>query len=426
MDWNQRRSQLADYFTNVLQLDVRFYGRSFMRLSFAHVTGVVRGIATTFLMARWLPKETLGEFRYVLALFGMAGVFSMSGMSSSVIRAVAKGDNVVVRYALRRILQFAPLGTLALFIAAGERLWHGESGVAIALCIAAVAFTPYSVSGLYGNILTGQEKISELARLAVINNLLFAAVFATILWLDRGLLTITLAYFGFDILFRGALTIRELKRLPNTGSMGDHLSLGHHLSAIGVFQTIAFQLDQILVQRFGGYASLASFNVATVIPEQIKDVVNSLSGTALQRMTRHEKTASRAKAAQRLFWIACLGSLVIVMAYIVTIPFVLPWLFPQYRDAVLPSIVYAIGLLVLPSVIGLYFLQAHHELKKLWQYYVTNTVVQVATNVILIPLFGGWGAIWSKTITRIASLPLSYPRLSKTETTKPETQTANN
>jgi O-antigen/teichoic acid export membrane protein len=416
MDWNQKRAEIADYFTDVLHLDVRFYGRSFMRMSFAHVTGVIRGIATTFLMARWLPKETLGEFRYVLALFGVAGVFAMSGMSSSVIRAVAKGDNVVVRYALRRILQIAPLGTLALLIAAGERLWHGEPNVALALAISAVAFTPYSVSGLYGNILTGQEKIHELARVAMMNNLLFAVVFATVLWFDRSLVAITLAYFGFDILFRGSLTIRELRRLPNTGNLGDHLSLGHHLSAIGVFQTITFQLDQILVQRFGGYASLASYNVATLIPEQIKDLVNSMSGTALQRMAKHENTEARARASQRHFWLACLGSLAIVIAYAVTAPFFIPWFFPQYRDAVLPSIVYSIGLLGLPSIIGLYFLQAHHELGKLWRFYVTNAVVQTITDIALIPIFGAWGAVWAKTITRISGLPLSYPALSKSKT----------
>ncbi|HWQ99223.1 MAG TPA: oligosaccharide flippase family protein [Candidatus Methylomirabilis sp.] len=411
MDWKSKRAELADWLTQTLKLDVRFYGRSFAFLSFGHASGVVRGIATTFLMARWLPKETLGEFRYVLALFGMAGVFAISGMSSSVIRAIAKGDTVVAHLAFRQVLKIAPLGTLALLVAAAERAWHGETNVAIALAVTAVAFTPYAVSGFYGHILTGQERIRDLTRLAVLNNLLFAAAFVIALRFNHDLLTVTLAYFGFDILIRGAFTWRELRRLPKSGSAGDHLQLGHHLSAVGVFQTIATQLDQVLVQRFGGYSALASFSVATVIPEQIKDFANSVSGTLLQRMSRHEKTEAHVRATRRHFWIAMAGSIAIVAGYAVVAPFAVPWLFPQYRDAVLPSIVYALGLLALPAVVGLFFFQAHHEIKRLWRFYVTTTVLQVATNIALIPAFGGWGAIWSKTVTRLAGLSFSYPTL---------------
>lgn len=412
MDWKQKSAALADWLTDALKLDIRFYGRSFALLSFGYISAVVRGIATTFLMARWLPKETLGQFRYVLALFGMAGVFAISGMSSSVIRAVAKGDTVVARLAFRQVLKIAPLGSLALLVAAAERAWHGEPRVATALAVTALVFTPYALSGFYGHILTGQERIRDLARLAVLNNLLFAAAFVVALRFNHDLLTVTLAYFGFDILIRGAFTWRELRRLPKAGSVGDHLQLGHHLSAVGVFQTIATQLDQVLVQRFGGYSTLASFSVATVIPEQIKDFINSVSGTLLQRLSRHERSEAHVRATRRHFWIAFAGSAVIVAGYAIVAPFAVPWLFPQYKDAVLPSIVYALGLLAMPAVIGLFFFQAHHEIKRLWRFYVVNTVFQIATNVLLIPIYGGWGAIWSKTVTRLAGLPFSYPTLS--------------
>lgn len=412
MDWKRKNAALTDWLTQTLKLDVRFYGRSFAMLSLGHASGVVRGIATTFLMARWLPKETLGEFRYVLALFGMAGVFAISGMSSSVIRSVATGDTIVAHLAFRQVLKIAPLGSLALLLAALERFWRGETNVALALIITALAFTPYAVSGFYGHILTGQERIRDLTRLAVLNNLLFAAAFVVALRWNGTLLAVTLAYFGFDILIRGAFTWRELRRLPKAGSAGDHLQLGHHLSAAGVFQTIAMQLDQVLIQRFGGYSTLASFSVATVIPEQIKDFANSVSGTLLQRMSRHEKTEAHVRATRRHFWIAMAGSGAIVAGYAIVAPFAVPWLFPQYTDAVLPSIIYALGLLAMPAVVGLFFFQAHHEIKRLWRFYVAQTVLQIATNLALIPSFGGWGAIWSKTATRLAGLPFSYPALS--------------
>lgn len=415
MEWRQKRAELADWLTNALKLDVRFYGKSFSWLSLGHVTGVIRGIATTFLMARWLTPETLGQFRYVIAIFGIMGVFSLTGMNASVIRGVAKGDTVIARAALRRILQFAPIGTILLAVAAFERYINAEPNVALALFISAIAFIPYSISGLYGPILTGLEKIKELARIAIVNNLLYAIVFVVVIMNDRSLLVITLAYFGFDILFRGFLTLREFRRLPQKGSVDAHMSLGHHMSGIGVMQSVAMHINQILLQRFWGYSTLASFSVAIVIPEQIKNGVNSMSGTILQRLSRHEKTEGHVRATRRHFWTAFVGSAVLVAGYAVVAPYAIPWLFPQYPDATIPSIVYAIGLLALPATVGLFFLQAHDEIKRLWRYYISNTVLQLTTSIILTPIFGSWGAIWSRIVTRLGSLPMSYPGITKEE-----------
>jgi O-antigen/teichoic acid export membrane protein len=179
-----------------------------------------------------------------------------------------------------------------------------------------------------------------------------------------------------------------------------------------MMQAVAAQLDQLLIQRFGGYQSLALYSVAAVIPEQTKHFINSLSGTFLQRLSRQQKTQGHLKAIRRHFWIAFSASAALVIAYAFFAPMILPWLFPQYGSGSIGlSMVYMIGLLATPSVIGLYFLQAHGELALLWRYYVTNTVLQLATTLALIPFFGSWGAVWAKTMTRLASFPLSYPQL---------------
>jgi O-antigen/teichoic acid export membrane protein len=365
-------------------------------------------------MARWLAPETLGQFRYILAIFGVAGIFSMSGMNSAMIRGVAKGDTAVVGAAIKRILLIAPLGTVLLLLAGIERLFHGETIVATGFVVAALAFVPYNIVGTYGQILTGQQKIKELSILAILNNLAFAAAFFVILRGYRGLLIITMTYFGFDLVLRGILTIRELLRLKVVGSAKEHLSLGNNLSAISVMQAIGWQLNQILIQRFFGYQSLAAFSVATVIPEQIKQTVNNLGGTFLQRLSRHERTEARLKATRRHYWISFWASVGIVICYAAIAPIALPWLFPKYPDAVLPSIVYAIGLLAIPTAVGVNFLQAHNEeMKPLWTFYIMNTVSQFATSFALVPFFGGWGAVWGQTITRVWSVPWAYPRYGK-------------
>lgn len=410
MDPRQSRQAWLDRLTATLGFDVRFYARSFTWLGLGQASGVVRGVATTFLMARWLPRETLGEFRYVLAVFAVAGMFSAGGVGTSIIRGFAKGEPSVAWAGFRRVLSIAPAGTVLLLFAAADRLRNGEDSVAAALAIAAVAFPAYAASSLYGPILVGQERIGTLSQRAIANNLAFAACFFAVIWHTTALIPIFGAYLGFDILFRGFLTWNELRRLPRSGDASEHIRLGDHLSAIGMFQAVAGQLDQLLLQRFAGYGTLANYSVAMLVPEQVKDFVNAIGGVLLQRFSRYASGQKVLPQTRRHFWTMAALSAGAVAAYAAAAPLAIPLLFPQYTNEVLPSVVYALGLLALPGIIGLNYFQAHRYVAGLWRFYAANTALQIASNTVLIPLFGAWGAVWSKTLTRLSGLPLAYPR----------------
>jgi O-antigen/teichoic acid export membrane protein len=415
MNLRQHISRLATFLTKKLRLDVRFYGRSFGLISLGHTSAIIRGIATTFLMARWLPRNTMGEFRYILALFGIASIFSLSGLNISIIRGIAKGDTGIARAALKLIFLISPLGSVGLALAAWERWAHGETHVATGLLIAGLIFPLYSVSGLYGAILTGKDEIRKLTKIAVANNVLFALLFFAVILNTKELLPVLVAYFGFDVLIRGWITWREVRRLKPGGNSAEHLLLGKHLSAIGAFQVIAMQLDQVLIQRFFGYGSLANYSIAILIPEQIKDFINSISGIVLRRFSRHKNTPQILQQTKRHFWTVTAGSGILALAYIVVAPFILPWLFPQYQNQILPSIVYALGLTAMSIMVGVNFMQANNQIRRLWIFYIANTVLQIGSNLALVPFFGSWGAILSKTVTRLISAGLSYPRFEKSK-----------
>jgi O-antigen/teichoic acid export membrane protein len=427
MELRQSSNQALDRLTKAMGFDVRFYGKSFIWLGFGQTSGVIRGIATTFLMARWLPRNIMGEFRYVLAMFAIAGMFAAGGVSAGIIRGVAKGDTVVVWAGIKRILMIAPLGSLVLLLAAIERWYVGEPTVAAALAFSGIVFPAYAICGLYGSILTGQERIQRLTKIAIINNTLFAVCFFLVIWKTKELLPVFFAYLGIDILFRGFLTWNEVRKLPKTGSVEEHIKLGDHLNAIGILQALAAQLDQILLHRLAGYGTLANYSIAMLIPEQIKDFVNAIGGVMLRRFSKREQTAKTLIQTRRHFWTMLGLTALIVVAYAFVAPIAIPWLFPQYGSEVLPSIVYAIGLLGLVTLVGLNYFQAHHNIKALWRFYGLNTAIQVAGNVVLIPLFGAWGAILSKTTTRLASIGLSYPTSNqKTAQDNDKTPLANN
>ncbi len=415
MSLRQTWSSLSLRLTRLLHIDVTFYAKSIVWIVVAHSTGIIRGVATTFLMGRWLAPQTFGQFRYILAVFGIAGIFSLTGINQSVIRGIAKGDTVIAWAAFKRILSVSPLGSAILLLAAAERLWRGESIVAAGLAGVALLFPFYSVSGLYGPILNGKGEVTKLMKIAIMNNLVFSLCFVLIITHTKHLLPVLLAYLGFDILFRGSLTWHEICRLPKVGTPTEHLRLGTHLSGISAMQALASQLDQILIQYVGGYGTLASYSIATLIPEQIKDLANSWNGIILRRFSQYQKNQETLRATKRHFWLTFLLSAIIVGCYAILIPLFLPRLFPQYQNQVLPSIIYSLGLLAMPAMIGLNYFQAHNQIRALWRFNIVNAMLQISSNLVLIPLFGSWGAILSKTLTRFGSTMFAYPTEIKQE-----------
>lgn len=396
--------------SKILKIDVHFYARSSFWLSIGQASTIARGVATTLLMARWLPKESLGQFRYILAIFGLAGIFSLTGLNTGIIRGISQGDTVVVKAAIKRLLWATPIGSLLLIGIGIERWFHADMTVAYGLLLTGLLYPIYTLCGLYGPILTGQERIMGLVKRSISANLTFSIIFFITLLYTHNVFILLSVYFGVDILLRGVFTLKELIALPEKGSLKDHLSLGGHMSAIGVFQGIAAQLDQLLIKYFGGYGSLANYGIATVIPEQIKDFAVGLNGIVLRRFSQRTASKSVLQTTKHHFWITLTISGAGILLYAIIAPFLLPFLFPKYATEVWPSIVYAVGLLSLCTLIGTSYFQAHHHVKRLWLLYSTNGILQIGSNLLLIPLLGGWGAILSRTATRILSIPFAYPK----------------
>lgn len=406
--WAEKKLTLLSQWAGI---DAAFYSRAVFWNGIAYATQVIRGICTTFLLARLLDPVSFGRFRYIIAIYSIAGIFSLPGLHTSISRGVAKGDEIIVKPAMRLMLRGSIVSAILLFCsAAWSSFVAHEQNVAYGLIIAAISIPFCVVGNTYSSVLVGQQKVRTLSLFTIINNLVFAFLFVTALWIKPSFLFTLACFFGIDATLRTILTWRVVRTLTEHGEAKTHLELGKHLSAITIIQGIAYQIDQLLVQWVGGYKTLASYSIAMLIPEQLKDFINSFSSLILARFSQQKASEKTAAAARRHYWtvagIAAFG----VIAYIAVTPFAIPLIFPQYKDAVLPSIIYSIGIIGINTMVGVSYAQAHHHLKQLWRFYTGSIAIQITTNLALIPFFGGWGAVVSKTITRLASMTLIYPK----------------
>ncbi len=394
-----------------LHIDTIFYARILGWVGVNYSTSVLRGITTTFLLARWLPAETFGAFRYVIAIYGLASIFSFSSYNSGVIRGVAANDTETAWAAGKQMIKYSFIGSSVIIGAGIERLWNGEATIATCIFVSSLFFPFASASSLYGSVLTGSRKIDTLSKHHSMNNILFILVFLLSLYLGRkNLVVITLAFFGVDVILKSLLTLYHLSKLERRGSAAKHLELGSQLSAMGIAQAFAHQIDQFIIQRFFGYTALANYNIAILIPEQIIDFIKGFSGILLQRKTEeplNERASIQSTRKQMMYFFYCTALLVGV--YALAAPPFIKLFFPKYTSQIIPTIVYAFGIIGTASSIGFAWMQARHRIKDLWRFSLVNGTLQIVLTTMLTPLFGSMGAIFAKTVTRIINIPFCIP-----------------
>lgn len=403
---------VADTLSRILKINVRFYGKAFSFLSFGYATLILRGLASTYLVARFLDAEVYGQVRYVIALYNLAGIFTLSGFGIPLVKGLARRDSFVARHVLRKILRFSVLGTVFLALLAFERWIHGERDVSLAVFASALFFVPYTLCGMYVQIYTGLERLKDLAKADGWSNFLYAIFFTLTLCISKNLIVLVVAYFLIDCIIRGWLTWRAYRSIPPSSEtdMREYDLLGRHMNGVYVMQSLAVGVGQVLLQRFGGYQAVAAFSVATIIPEQVISLTKSLNGTLLQRLSRYSHVSEgHANNIRRQFWLLLFVMTGIFAGYAIVAPFVLRFLFPQYPDAILPSIVYATGFLGNAVLVGTNAFQAYGNMGAYWMYASIVSTVQLVSSVALVPVIGGWGAILSRVFSRFVGIALSYP-----------------
>jgi O-antigen/teichoic acid export membrane protein len=407
----QWAARLMTDLTHILRLDVRFYGRSLIWMSIAYSTAVLRGLATTFFFSTQSSAGSAGSISLCTSTVrSRKRVFLFWLTCGDRSWDIAQGNTIIIRDTIRLQARWTPIGSIALSLAAAYyTFFRYEVAVGGALLVAAIAFPFHSMAGLFGPILTGQERVGDLAKTSMVSNVSFSVLFFLVALSTQSIPLLILAYFGFDVIIRGFITYRLYQQIPLRGESARDQDLGRHLTAIGAMQTITGQLDQLLVNIFGGYTSLAGYSIATLIPDQMKDFLGNITGVILRRFATRDLNEKTLVATRRHFWLYFLVSGFAIALYTLSAPLVIRILFPAYIDQIPATIIYAIGLFGLASSVGVTFAQAHIQKRRLWIFYSSQSVVSVLLNSLLIPSFGAMGAVVAKTLTRLFSLGFSYP-----------------
>ena len=359
--------------------------------------------AATFLLAitfaNLLPKEAYGIYKYILSIAGILTIFTLPGMDQAITQTVARGYEGSLTLILKTKIKWGLLAGLTSLIFAVYYHLNNNPLLAASFLIAAVFLPFVDLFDIYNSFLKGKKNFKFSAQYQMISQMAATIILIITLLITKNIPLVLLAYFASWIGLRFIFFKTTLRKFsPNQNIDPQTISYGKHLSLASVFGIISSQIDKILVFHYLGAIELAIYSFAIAIPEQIKGFSSSLAFLMLPKFSEKKINEIKTGIKNKIIKLFFLGILVVGL-YILIAPFIYNTFFPQYKESIFYSRLFALSMLNVALMPSDVFLVAK---KKIKEQYLSN-FIQSIFKIIIMAIFILWQGLLGLIIARILS-----------------------
>lgn len=362
-----------------------------------------QGFSLVFLMmlVRTFEREAVGQFQFVIAAVGIAGVFTLPGLGQAVIQSVGRGHPGTFRTTLEWRLAGSLAGSAAITIYA---LLLADNALRPGLIAAAILFPlAHGLSG-WTDVQAGEGKFKLNAIWQGVAYLLSYGGMMLSLWLG------TLDILWLVVIMEMALAVVNLAAVrtilrrtpPDAPAEPGALRYGLRISLWGVANTLGNHIDKVMIFTFLSPAALAVFVIAERIPEIMKKYIQSLRVVLIPSFSR--KKAYTPKLARKIRLISLVLSCGILLVIFGIVPRLLPLAFTDdYGEAVFYCQLLC-GTLIVGQVAQtqMTFIGSRFDATAMRNVILFSNLVRIGASLALIPLFGIMGAITSTALYRLS------------------------
>lgn len=345
-------------------------------------------------------KSTVGIYNYVLAIASIATLFTLPGMNNSLVRSVAQGRGGEITAVIRARIRWGFLGTCSLLIISLYYFIIDSQILALILLIVSLTipffntFAPTVQSFWHGKKYFGTQ-----AFYSVVNKAGIALIVGIIIALTDNPVLLVSSFFIAAWIIGKALYSSIATPVPEP-IHAETFSLGKHLTVMIAATKVANNIDKIIIWKLLGPISLATYALAqlpiTKITETIPFQPLILPIASTGDLNSVTKTST-------LRYIGFLLFLSVPTALILSLsaPFFYTLVLPQYAQSIplfqsLTVLVALSPLLIVDSLlIGTF------QKKKLYLSQILPPLLKIVLLLILIPVYGIWGAVSALIISEI-------------------------
>jgi O-antigen/teichoic acid export membrane protein len=233
------------------------------------------------------------------------------------------------------------------------------------------------------------------------------AAVVTAIFLTNNIFIIILTHFFSYSVIRLIILLYTLKKYkPNTQQDLKTINYGKHLSAVNILQTVAGNVDKIILWHFLGAAPLAIYSFAIAPPKQIQKLLSSIKTLALPKLAQRPLPEIKKTLPQKVFKMFLI-LLPITGAYILLAPYLYQLVFPDYLESIFYTQLFALILLFQPIAVIATTFRAHAHKKKIYFLDSSTPIFRILALSILVPLYGLLGAIITILATQLFNLILT-------------------
>lgn len=393
--------------TRRLQVDVRYFARTSTILTLQYVLSVLSGLITGYLVARLLPPEAYGGYRFGLSVAGMVGLLTLAPLETAIAREIAsRHEAAAVRFTLfwNAVMSLAGALLLLAFIPVLGAWWDQERLGSLFL-VMALLFVPVQIgSKFFSAIVTGRGQFRQALWIKVASTAAVIVAVPLVLSCTHSLPALYATAVGLPALIVSGALFWQLRHYPSREKSWAPLRYGTLLSLNTIPVAMASQLDSFVIAALFGLKQLAIFQVSILVPEQAKAWFKSLLPAAFARLATMEDT--RHNRRKLLSVVAGMSGVVAVgvILYAALAPILCAWLFPNYAlaEVVWLSRLSAITLIAVPPLLLSQYLEAHGMIRSLQIANLGSAVVFVVMLLILTPTLGLTGAIIARAGMRLS------------------------
>ncbi len=399
---------IIDKIEKILKTDMRYLLKGGFWLMIGQFFSSASAIVVAIAFANLLPKEVYGSYRYILSIFAILLIPTLTSMDTAVAQAVSTGNEGVFKAAFKEKIRWGILGVIASF---GCSVYYFfNQNYEFSICFALIAiFIPLTESfDMYNAVLQGRQQFRTFTVYNSLTQILSAICSIAAAFYSKNVAVLVVIFVISNTILNFIflkLTTRyqplNLKYDPQT------ISYGKHLSVMDILQTTVGQLDKILVFHYLGATDLAIYTIAIAPPEQIKGLLKNISFLAMPRFAQRPVEDIQRNLVARLIKF---GLIIIAgtAAYIFVAPYIYNVFLPQYSQSIFYSQLFSVSLVAgVLLIIPQSFMQAHKAKRQLYQYNVSTNIFLIAVLFPCIYFWGLMGAIIARIIARFFTLGAS-------------------
>ena len=364
------------------------------------------GFVSFFLIVRYVPKEIIGHYQFVLSVIALVSITSLPGMRGALMQSVARKRGGFFKTATLYSVFGAFVGSLILLMIAGYHFIINDVMMAFAFTIAALLNPLGQGLLIWKSSYSGEERFKVLAIIDAMTALIVSAflMLSALFYNESHILLLSIALI-IPALQNFILWSIEFRKHKTSPAAEDGMKeYGLKTSTYHIFPAIAQEVDKLSIYNFMSAADLALYNVASKIPNAAKAVIKDIGSVVMPKFAR---TPHYSQKLNIYFW---LFSGVLFVGILFFTFFIFPALFqwivpPEYEEGLIfGQILLGTIAINVHSILRVNYIMAQKNTASFKAVTLLSSIVKILTAPALIFFFQLWGGIGAIVLQRIVNV----------------------